>query len=60
MTFAKDDRKMVMAGGSLTVQNKDKTVVFTKNGGQVRMEADGKEKLGSEFVLDLKTLEVEY
>jgi hypothetical protein len=59
MTFTRDGRKMVMAGGSLTVQNKDKTVVFTKSGGQVRMEAGGKEKLGSEFVLDLQTLEVE-
>jgi len=59
MTFATDDRKMLMADGILTVRNRDKIVVFTSFEGQVRMEADGRESLGSEFVLDLKTLEVE-
>jgi len=58
MTFATDDRRMVLADGSLTVQNKDRIVVFTTSEGQVRMEADGKESLGKEFVLDLNTLEV--
>ncbi|UCF17352.1 MAG: hypothetical protein JSW59_07785, partial [Phycisphaerales bacterium] len=58
MTFARDERKMVMAGGGLTIQNKDKTVVFTASEGKVRMEANGKEMLSPEFVLDLKTLEV--
>lgn len=56
MKFERDGQKMVMAGGGLTFQNKDKTVVFTRSDGQVRMETGGKETLGSEFILDLETL----
>jgi hypothetical protein len=58
-TFATGDRKILMADGSLTVQNRGRTVVFTAAEGRVRMEADGKESLGKEFDLNLSTLEVE-
>jgi hypothetical protein len=56
-TFETDGRKMVMADGKLTVQNKNRTVVFSASQGQVRMEADGRESFAEEFVLDLTTLE---
>jgi hypothetical protein len=59
MTFTRDGRTMAMAGGSLTLQNKDKTIVFTKSDGHVLMETGGEEILGDEFVLNLTTLEVE-
>lgn len=57
-TFATGDRKMVMADGRLSIQNKDKALVFVTTDGQVKMKEDGIESFSEEFILDLQTLEV--
>jgi len=49
-----------MADGSITVQNGEKTVIFSMSEGQVLAETDDTEFQNSEFILDMNTLEVKY
>lgn len=60
MTFKTDDRQILMADGSITVQSSEKTVIFNMSEGQVLAETDDTECQNSEFILDMNTLEVKY
>jgi hypothetical protein len=57
-TFATGARQLVMADGVMTVGNADSKVEFDVSGDEVRMKTNDTQKLGSEFILELDTLEV--
>jgi hypothetical protein len=58
MTFATGDKQLIMADGVMTVQNPQSKVVFSASADKVRMKTGDTDQLGSEFILDLNTLQV--
>jgi hypothetical protein len=59
-TFATGTRQLIMADGVMTVGNGDRKVEFGVSGDEVRMKTNDTEKLGSDFILDLDTLDVKH
>ncbi|MBN1362697.1 MAG: hypothetical protein JW993_19015 [Sedimentisphaerales bacterium] len=58
MTFATDEQELVLADGVMTVRNPDRTLTFSPSGANVRLQTDGTERIGAEFLLNLNTLDV--
>ena len=59
-TFNTGSKQLIMADGVMTVQNGDRKVEFGMSGDEVRMKTNDKETLGSEFILELDTLNVKH
>jgi hypothetical protein len=58
MTFARDNRRIVVADSGLIVQDREKAAVFTVSQRWAPMEANGKKSLGLDIAADSGILKV--